>query len=172
MLDVKKIIEKSFKIEDQPSNGVVRLTGSYKGEKIEVKFDCQDTEDQEMEDQEEGEQTDDDDEEAGLSMGVGISFEVSITKGDKKMFILCSGGEQLMVRNIRMLRADQTGESVDCYGGPTFEDLEESLQDELLNYLADRNINDDLAFFVLSYGREKEQKEYLRWLKSVEEFTA
>ena len=35
----------------------------------------------------------------------------------------------------------------------------------MLAYLADRNIDEDMSFFILSYSENKEQREYMNWLK-------
>eukprot|EP01032_Pedospumella_encystans_P000609 gene609-702_t len=58
------------------------------------------------------------------------------------------------------------------YTGPNFEDLEESVQAAFYEYLTERNIDDDLSFFILAHSREKEQKEYINWLEKMQDFTA
>jgi complement component 1 Q subcomponent-binding protein len=52
------------------------------------------------------------------------------------------------------------------YGGPPFGDLDEELQLQMQEYLANRGINDALAGFVAEYIDYKEQAEYVRWLTS------
>ena len=59
------------------------------------------------------------------------------------------------------------GKAVDdagSYAGPVFEQLNAELQDGFYTFLAERGIDDDLCFFVLSYSRVKEQTEYANWL--------
>lgn len=43
-------------------------------------------------------------------------------------------------------------------------------QDEMLDYLKARNIDDDLATFICMYADQKEQTEYMNWLQEVDSF--
>lgn len=43
-------------------------------------------------------------------------------------------------------------------------------QDEFVAYLKKRNIDDDLAAFICMYADQKEQTEYVNWLKEVAKF--
>ncbi len=52
------------------------------------------------------------------------------------------------------------------YTGPPFNNLDEDLQILLEKYLEERGINTRLALFIPDYIDHKEQKEYIRWLKS------
>lgn len=40
----------------------------------------------------------------------------------------------------------------------------------MLDYLKERNIDDDLAVFICMYADQKEQTEYVKWLDDVEKF--
>lgn len=164
--DVKKLIEKSFKVHQEPGKGEVRLTRTHGAETIEVFFHVQDVEDDiDFEEEEEGEQE--------AEQSVGVNFRVDITKGDKKLAIAAVGGQELDVRGIRFLPAnvERTKEEI-YYGGPDFADLEEDVQESFLDYLEERKIDGDLAFFVLAHSREKEQKEYIHWLDTFESFVS
>ena len=44
------------------------------------------------------------------------------------------------------------------------------LQDEMLDYLKARNIDEDLAAFICMYADQKEQTEYMNWLQEVDSF--
>ena len=44
------------------------------------------------------------------------------------------------------------------------------LQDEMLDYLKARNIDEDLATFICMYADQKEQTEYMKWLQEVDSF--
>lgn len=162
-LDLKKQVEKSFKIHDTAGSSVVKLTGTHGNESIVISFDCQDTaEEDNYEEDEEGEG----------HLGFGINFEVAITKGDKKMLVACVGGDGISVQSIRHLPANKDSTDMEGYGGPNFEDLDENVIDAFFEYLEERQINADLGHFVLAYSREKEQKEYVHWLKNVQEFVS
>lgn len=56
------------------------------------------------------------------------------------------------------------------YLGPQFNNLEDDLQVLVERYLDERGINTTLALFVPDYIEWKEQKEYVRWLSSVQKF--
>ena len=58
------------------------------------------------------------------------------------------------------------------YGGPVFDQLEDTLKDAFYEFLGDRKIDNDLAFFVLAYSRDKEQREYMHWLSNVIRFAS
>ncbi len=60
----------------------------------------------------------------------------------------------------------------DAYGGPVFQELDEGLQENFSVFLEERGFNDALAEFIPAYIEYKEQNEYMRWLKNVEEFVA
>lgn len=44
------------------------------------------------------------------------------------------------------------------------------IQDEMLDYLKARNIDEDLAAFICMYADQKEQTEYMNWLQEVDSF--
>lgn len=162
--DIKKVILKNFKIHQEVGKGEVRLTRTIGDETIEVFFHVQDVEDDLSFEEEETEEAE---------PSVGVNFRVDITKGDKKLSVVAVGGQELDVRGIRFLPAniDRSKEEV-FYGGPDFSDLEEDVQESFLDYLEERGVDGDLAFFVLAHSREKEQKEYVNWLESFESFVA
>lgn len=166
--DAKKIVEKFFTIHEEKGKGEVILTRTHNDEKIQVFFHVQDVEDESMFDEEEAEES----EEEGVS-NIGVNFRVDITRGDKKMIIAAVGGQELDVRAVRFVpaNADRNNEEI-YYGGPEFSELEEDFQEAFLDYLEERKIDGDLAFFVLSHSREKEQKEYVNWLETLESFSA
>lgn len=58
----------------------------------------------------------------------------------------------------------------DLYMGPVFEELDEDLQTTFTKYLEERGIDTALANFLPDYVDYKEQKEYVNWLKDVNEF--
>ena len=81
----------------------------------------------------------------------------------------CTASDVLMINSVEILPNGK--EKTDAlYGGPVFDQLEEGVQKSFYEYLAERKIDDDLSYFVLSYSRDKEQREYVHWLKSVLSF--
>lgn len=60
----------------------------------------------------------------------------------------------------------------DLYMGPVFEELGEDLQTTFSKYLEERGIDTALANFLPDYVDYKEQKEYMNWLKDVNDFVS
>ena len=175
-LDAKKAVESTFKIHEKDGEGVVKLESKYKGETIEVTFDCQDEEEmdpseEEMEEMAANAGGDDDD--GPLAEGdVGINFDVVIAKKEGKVVVSCTAAQHLHIKQVRHVAAGKNVEDQELYGGPRFDLLDEELQDAFYAYLADRGINEDLCFFILAHSGVKEQKEYETWLNKLLDFTA
>ena len=195
--ECKTTILNSFNITDIKGKGIVTLTSkntTISGETIVIQFDCQDEADNEvdnmeafenlrstltdtMEDEEIGNGNGDDNDEDD-SLNFGINFTVTITKNDtgNKILVDCVAGQQIQISNIQYLNASASAnanaddEEIEAYGGPVFDQLEESLQDAFYDYLEDRGINDDMCFFVLTYSGHKEQQEYKYWLNNLLQF--
>ncbi len=185
--DIKKQIMQNFTVSDTVGKGVVTLHNipgkipALKGERLEITFDCQDESEQDMDDMnfEQLQQMQGEGEEEEPVLSYGINFSATITKdnGDKLVFD-CVASEQLQVDAVQYVSAKDAKKAGDSaadvdgalYGGPVFNHLDETLQNSFLDYLEDRLVDDDLSFFVLSYARHKEQKEYVNWLNKVLEF--
>jgi complement component 1 Q subcomponent-binding protein len=60
----------------------------------------------------------------------------------------------------------------DLYMGPVFDELDEDLQVTFSKYLEERGIDTALATFLPDYIDYKEQKEYVNWLKDVNDFVS
>lgn len=60
----------------------------------------------------------------------------------------------------------------DLYMGPVYEELDEDLQRTFIKYLEERGIDTALATFLPDYVDYKEQKEYVNWLKDVNDFVS
>lgn len=67
-----------------------------------------------------------------------------------------------------LLRSSTIAESQ--YTGPPFQQLDESVQNLLENYLDARGLNSGLAVFIPEYIDVKEQKEYVGWLGRLKQF--
>lgn len=173
LVDIVKKVSKNWKIQSEEGSAVVTLTRQFNNEHIVVKFDVQNVnedvqfEDHDDEDHGAGEESEDDE----MVNNFGIDFETTITKGKGKLVIHCTAtDEDVVYRNLRYLPADKSNDDMEYYGGPTLEDLDENLQSAIDDFLEKRGIDRDLSFFVMAYAREKEQKEYLRWLRNLHDF--
>ncbi|KAJ1021910.1 hypothetical protein NDA16_003672 [Ustilago loliicola] len=56
------------------------------------------------------------------------------------------------------------------YLGPSFDTLDDAVQEQFRAYLAERGIDANLALFVPNYAEYKEQREYCAWLANVKGF--
>jgi hypothetical protein len=97
-------------------------------------------------------------------------LQVTITKGEQKMVFECIGYEEIFIRNARVLPITTSNTDETPYGGPEFNTLDESLSMSFSDYLAERKIDNDLAYFVFSFSNQQEQKQYVHWLKCVHDY--
>jgi complement component 1 Q subcomponent-binding protein len=150
------------------------LKRQFKDETIEITFDCQDEAEVEMDEEamEAASSGEGDEEEEAPQQEYGINFEVKITKpsGDM-MSLMCTASEKLDIVSVRHIGAGKDSDDQDLYNGPVFDHLDEKLQDAFYAYLSDRNIDEDLCYFIMSYSRDKEQKEYQIWLQKLLKFS-
>ena len=79
----------------------------------------------------------------------------------------CVAGQQISVVNAQYLPIGKGVEDTDIYHGPFFDKLSDDLKESMLSYLADRGIDEDMAFFIMAYSENKEQREYMNWLKKL-----
>jgi complement component 1 Q subcomponent-binding protein len=71
-----------------------------------------------------------------------------------------------------ILKHDVGEQRQDLYMGPVFEELDEDLQTTFGRYLEERGIDTALATFLPDYIDYKEQKEYVNWLKGINDFVS
>jgi len=167
--DIKVEIKKTFSIKDEAGKGVVTLEAKINGAKVVVTFDCQDEAETGMDMNElQMPEVNEGNEDELPEIGFGINFVVRITSstGDK-MVVDCVASQELQVLNVQHIPAGKNEDDGDLYGGPIFDQLSENLQESIFDFLAEHKVDEDLAFFILSYSRSKEQSEYLNWLNSM-----
>ncbi len=61
-------------------------------------------------------------------------------------------------------------DGADVYTGPSFESLDERIQDNVLDYLKGLGVNEDLAVFIETTSYEQEGRLYLKWLRTMKDF--
>jgi len=64
----------------------------------------------------------------------------------------------------------QKKNSASAYNGPEFEDLDDSLQQALDDWLASLGVNESLCDFIDAMSVDKEQREYMRWIGKLSSF--
>lgn len=57
------------------------------------------------------------------------------------------------------------------YAGPLINELDSDFVDQLLSYMDQRGVTDELAVFITEFAFWKEQQEYENWLDAVANFT-
>lgn len=146
-----------FVLEESPNDTLLTLKRSINGEEVAINLTVNNQTEQGFED-EEGE---------NLSR---VSFNVSVSKGDQSLVFECSSsGEDLVIEHVSS--EPKSGiESDSVFTGPVFHELDERLQTEFVKYLETRGINSELGEYLRHLIFDKEQREYMLWLKKVKEF--
>jgi len=93
--------------------------------------------------------------------GAGLTFYCSTQAGEDHRYV------------IGMVKAFDTAEEKDnvtSYNGPDFEDLDDKLQESFDEYLAELGMSSEVCDFIDAMAMDKEQREYVRWLKNVQKF--
>lgn len=94
--------------------------------------------------------------------GQGVTFFCSTLQNDEKYrYIIC---------NVRMYADQDAKNSVSSYNGPEFEDLDDTLQSSFDEWLASLGVDSELCDFIDACSIDKEQREYMVWLKGLERF--
>ncbi|KAL9230158.1 hypothetical protein vseg_005545 [Gypsophila vaccaria] len=155
-----------FSIVDNPGEQTVSLSREYNGESITVEVSMPNLLTGEEDEGEDG----DDDEEPGSESSVPLL--VTIIKKDGNSPYLefdCSAFPDEIRINSLSMKNPETDDQL-AYEGPDFADLDENLQKGFLKYLEIRGVKPSTTNFLHEYMIEKDNKEYVRWLKDVKSF--
>ena len=103
-----------------------------------------------------------------------FTITVQDKSGERGLIYYCQTaageGHRYMIGNVRSFSSAAERDSDASYNGPDFEDLDDSLQESFDEFLAEAGINDEVCDFIDSSAVDKEQREYMRWLKNVDSF--
>lgn len=171
--DITKQISKLFSITDKPGNAQIILHRKFKSEEIFLNFHCQDENtDFNAPDGFNEEENENNEGDADMGGDYGVDFTLTIIKGQNKMEFICNAGQQININQMRFVPSGVEGTEIDekLYRGPQFDNLDETLQDSMIKFLAERGIDEDMSFFIISYARDKEEREYKNWLKTFIQF--
>eukprot|EP00927_Polykrikos_kofoidii_P058396 TRINITY_DN5289_c0_g1_i1.p1 TRINITY_DN5289_c0_g1~~TRINITY_DN5289_c0_g1_i1.p1 ORF type:complete len:233 (+),score=45.49 TRINITY_DN5289_c0_g1_i1:52-750(+) len=91
------------------------------------------------------------------STGAGITIYGSTMRGEDHRYI---------IGNVKCFANAEQRDCLSGYNGPSFEDLDEKLQEALDEYLNEIGMGPELCDFVEAMAADKEQREYIRWLKT------
>merc|ERR1712072_1367572 len=90
------------------------------------------------------------------SSGAGLTFNCSTQTAEDHRYV---------IGNVKAFANAEEKESVSSYNGPDFEDLDDKLQEAFDEYLAEIGMSSEVCDFVDAMALDKEQREYVRWLK-------
>merc|ERR1719450_371656 len=93
--------------------------------------------------------------------GAGIMFYCSTQTGEDHRYV---------IGNVKTFASAEEKDSISSYHGPEFEDLDDKLQEALDEYLAELGMGSEVCDFVDAMAVDKEQREYVNWLKNVQAF--
>jgi len=88
--------------------------------------------------------------------GAGITFFCSTQTGEDHRYV---------IGNVKSYASAEERDSVTAYNGPEFEDLDDKLQEAFDEYLGELGMNSEICDFVDAMASDKEQREYVRWLR-------
>mmetsp|Transcript_103586 Transcript_103586/g.251516 ORF Transcript_103586/g.251516 Transcript_103586/m.251516 type:complete len:233 (+) Transcript_103586:71-769(+) len=93
--------------------------------------------------------------------GTGLSFYCSTQTGEDHRYV---------IGNVKSFSSAEERESPGAYNGPEFEDVDEKLQEAVDEYLAEAGMSNEVCDFIDAVALDKEQREYIRWLKTAKAF--
>lgn len=163
--------ETQWKLQDVEGDSTMKITKELQDKLVTVEWQSVSpyTADPEMMDGEENAEN----EQAMDSDTTNFTITVSDkTKERGIMFYCCtamSEGHRYVIGNVRSYTSAAERDCTSAYAGPDFEDLDDSVQESFDEFLASAGINDQLCDFIDHSAVDKEQREYIRWLKNVQE---
>ncbi|CAJ1328532.1 unnamed protein product [Effrenium voratum] len=95
------------------------------------------------------------------SSGAGVSFYCSTQTGEDHRYV---------IGNVKSFASTEEKNGDSSYNGPEFEDIDEKLQESLDELLSEVGMNSELCDFIDAMALDKEQREYIRWLRNVKGF--
>jgi len=178
-----------FELIQSDGDSSMELNAEHKNESISVVFsitefrtddaDFADFDDMEEDDEggeaggeEAGEYDEDDDDDYEEEPEPSIDFNVHVTKGEETLTFECTtDGSIYTINTVNMSRENTPMERLE-YEGPNFDDLEENLQEGFFEYLHERGVDYEFARFLFTVAIDKEQREYMNWLKDIKGFVS
>ncbi|KAF8059682.1 ATG11 [Scenedesmus sp. PABB004] len=101
-----------------------------------------------------------------------VAFNVTVTRGDAALVFECiSDGTYVDIRHVSLEPAGGL-ESETAFTGPVFGELDDELQAAFRQYLQERGVTEDLGEYLRHLMYDKEQQEYVAWLRGVAAFVA
>ena len=153
-----------FTVEDTPGEQSVYLRRKYGNEDIKIEVMAMDMGSS-------GEDGDDDDDENEQGSRPHVSLTVTVSKGEgPSLEFNCSAYPDEVTIDVMAVKEKEPSADHIAYEGPSFQDLDENLQKSFHKFLEVRGIKGSLSNFLAEYMMNKDNKEYIRWLKNVKSF--
>ncbi|CAI5471033.1 unnamed protein product [Closterium sp. Yama58-4] len=171
--DLKEGPPAEWTLEEQAGTIDAVLRRSYQGEAISVVAAFADDDEAYPEDGE-GESEEEDEEEGEGERLTPLSVRVTVAKKAEQpeLEIDCVvDGNSWIIQDVRLEDPDVPEDGIP-YGGPQFSTLDPVLQEQFDSFLRRRGISAGLAAYLRRYLEDKEQREYVRWLKRLGAFVA
>jgi len=160
-----------WKLTDVAGDSSLKLTRSFEDKVLTVEWQSTSPVPEEQYEEEEAEG-----EENQMS---GDSTNFTVTLSDKTqergVILYCctaTGDHRYVIGNVRSFASAAERDSNTAYAGPDFEDLDDNIQEAMDALNAEMGINDELCDFIDQAAVDKEQREYVRWLKNVQDLFA
>merc|ERR1712100_213870 len=93
--------------------------------------------------------------------GAGLSMYCSTQAGEDHRYV---------IGNVRSFSNSEEKDLASSYNGPEFDDIDDKLQEGLDEYLAEAGMCNEVCDFIDAMALDKEQREYMRWLKTLKSF--
>ncbi|EPR60205.1 mitochondrial glycoprotein [Toxoplasma gondii TgCatPRC2] len=161
--DLKKFLQTSgWSVAESDNNMMVTLQRQVGSKKVVVEFSCVQSAEAPTEEGPMPEMSD-------FTVTItnpdesGVTFYCSTTQDEEDKFRYCIG-------QVRFFKNAEEKESLNVYPGPYFEDLDDSFQQGLDEWLAKMGVDPELCDFIDRFSVDKENREYLAWLKKLAQF--
>lgn len=158
-----------FEIVDNPGEQAITLKREFDGESIEVLVHMPELEEEEEENDDT--KSEDEDDQQSEHPQSHVSLIVSVGKVGQNLEICCTAYPDEIVIDSMLLKSKDVSEDL-AYEGPEFSDLDENLQKVFYQYLEVRGITSPLAKSLQEYMVNKDNREYLMWLKNMKDFVS
>ncbi|GJP54339.1 hypothetical protein CLOM_g13439 [Closterium sp. NIES-68] len=170
--DLKEGPPAEWTVEEQGGTIDAVLRRAYQGEAISVVAAFADDEDAYGNEGEGEGESEEEEEEAEAERLTPLSVRVTVTKKAEQpeLEIDCVvDGNSWIIQDVRLEDAEVPEDGIP-YGGPQFSTLDPVLQEQFDSFLRRRGFSPALADYLRRYLEDKEQREYVRWLKRLGAF--
>uniref|UniRef100_A0A2P2KEX8 Uncharacterized protein MANES_09G096200 n=1 Tax=Rhizophora mucronata TaxID=61149 RepID=A0A2P2KEX8_RHIMU len=152
-----------FEIQDNPGERTILLKRMCLGETIKVEVDMPNAGAEENDDNDVAQFEDNE-----SSVPPSIPMVVSVSKGTGQCleFGITAFPDKITIDSLS-IKSPESSEDQLSFEGPDFNDLDENLQRAFHKYLEIRGIKASTSNFLLEYMNNKENQEYLLWLKNL-----